>query len=81
MRVLPFQFLMHKTCLRALRERNTHKLTTPCVPCFFRYARAVYKAGLRLVEHKFDLVRCPFRDAYIAKKGDPIQHAKVSAGV
>jgi len=39
----------------------------------------VYNAGLRLVEHKFDLVRCPFRDAYIANKGDPVKHAKVSA--
>lgn len=37
----------------------------------------VYNAGLRLVEHKFDLVRCPFRDEYIAKKGDPVKHAKV----
>jgi len=37
----------------------------------------VHKAGLRLVEHKYNLVRCPFRNAYIANKGDPMKHAKV----
>jgi len=38
---------------------------------------AVHRAGLRVVKHKFNLVRCPFRDTYIAKKGDPVKHAKV----
>lgn len=49
-----------------------------CVLSLVAFVGAVHKAGLRVVKHKFNLVRCPFRDAYIAKKGDPVKHAKVN---